>query len=299
VSIIQVRCLSALSALVMTAGAACAQDFTAGKTPAQLFNSDCSTCHHQPNGLGKKYDNVSLASFLREHYTTKPDTAGALAKYVMGFATLRAAPITAPAADETAAVRPADDPKARRRTSSSLSGDGEKPVRRAPPSAPALNVPTPNAPAPNVQSNGERPGAAVARAPAEVAGPTSSRSAAPPPARNSESESSPPVARLNDYARSGAAASREAADPLARIRAYAASGVGPQEAAAEAPKPGSGKSRRRDGGGTQPAAEAPAAGPPLSAAPAPVPAPAASASSGAMPLPLPPPPSAPAPVSSR
>ena len=99
-SIIHIKWLAALPAVVLTAGAALAQDFTAGKTPAQLFSSDCSTCHHLPNGLGKKYDAGSLSAFLRAHYTTKPDNAGALAKYVMGFATLRAAPVTAPSADE-------------------------------------------------------------------------------------------------------------------------------------------------------------------------------------------------------
>jgi hypothetical protein len=295
VSVIQIKCLSALAALVLTAGAASAQDFTAGKTPAQLFSSDCSTCHHQPNGLGKKYDNGSLASFLREHYTTKPDTAGALAKYVMGFATLRAAPITAPSADETAAARPAEDPKARRRTTSTLSGDGEKAVRRS----------QPNTPAPNAPSTDERPVAAVARAATEA--PTAPRNATALPPRASEGEASPPAAKLNDYAHSGAAAaSREAADPLARIRAYATSGAGPQEAAAEAPRPASGKSHRRGDSAAPPAADTvpPAAVPPVSTAPA-APAPAAaSVSSGAMPMPLPPAaagykPGAPASVSSR
>jgi hypothetical protein len=297
VSIIRVKCLSALSALVLTAGAGWAQDFTAGKTPAQLFSSDCSTCHHQPNGLGKKYDNGSLASFLREHYTTKPDTAGALAKYVMGFATLRAAPITAPSADETAVARPAEDPKVRRRAST-LSGDGEKPVRRAQPSTPV----------PNAQTNDERPtaAAAVARAAPEVAAPTAPRNVAAPPPRPAGSEASPPAAKLNDYAHSGApVASREAADPLARIRAYAASGAGPQEVAAEAPRPASGKSHRRNDSAAQPATAPPAAVPPVSAAPAaPAPAAAASVSSGALPMPLPPAamgdkPGAPASVSSR
>src|ERR1700694_4118073 len=88
VKILYIRWLAALpavvltagAALMLTAGAAVAQDFTAGKTPAQLFSSDCSTCHHVPNGLAKKYDIGSLGSFLREHYTTKPDSAGALAR---------------------------------------------------------------------------------------------------------------------------------------------------------------------------------------------------------------------------
>ncbi len=130
-SIIDIKWLAALPAVVLTAGAALAQDFTAGKTPAQLFSSDCSTCHHLPNGLGKKYDAGSLSAFLRAHYTTKPDNAGALAKYVMGFATLRAAPVTAPSADEggaeigrgvAAGAAPRQQPLRRRRKALAAAG---------------------------------------------------------------------------------------------------------------------------------------------------------------------------------
>ena len=61
------------------AGSAAAQDYTAGKTPAQLFQSDCSACHKTPQGLSRGMDQRSLAGFLREHYTTKQESAGALA----------------------------------------------------------------------------------------------------------------------------------------------------------------------------------------------------------------------------
>ena len=64
------------------AGSAAAQDYTAGKTPAQLFQSDCSACHKTPQGLSRGMDQRSLAGFLREHYTTKQESAGALAAYV-------------------------------------------------------------------------------------------------------------------------------------------------------------------------------------------------------------------------
>lgn len=281
VKILYIRWLAALpavvltagAALMLTAGAAVAQDFTAGKTPAQLFGSDCSTCHHLPNGLGKKYDIGSLGSFLREHYTTKPDSAGALARYVMGFATLRAAPITAPTADEGAGARSAEESKARRRTSN-LSGDGEKPRPRPqgneePPKPTAAIAPA----GPAVEA-AVRPPAAARNAPA-VRGP------------GSESESSPPAAKLNDYARSGApVVPREAADPISRIRAYATSGAGPEEAAAEAPKPASGKSHRRSDSGAQPGQALPAAPAAPTVPPAPA-GPAAPANPNAMPPPAP------------
>jgi hypothetical protein len=268
---------------VPTAGGAWAQDFTAGKTPAQLFSSDCATCHHVPNGLGKKYDAGSLAAFLRAHYTTKPDNAGALAKYVMGYATLRAAPVTAPSADEAGAARSAEEPRTRRRTSN-LSGDGEKPRPRAEANRAEVNSQEPPRPPAVVTQP-------VPAAQAAVQPPPVSRNARPVRGRPAESESSPPVAKLNDYARSGTPVvpRGEAIDPIARIRAYAASGAGPLEAAAEAPKPVSGRVHRRNNDGAQPVSAVPAAPaePAAPAAPA-VPAiPAAPADPNAMPPPAP------------
>jgi hypothetical protein len=83
----QISILAAGFAAALAIAPAFAEDFTAGKTPAQLFRSDCSTCHQSPNGLVKRRGNVSeLTAFLREHYTTKSETAAALAAYVSGFA---------------------------------------------------------------------------------------------------------------------------------------------------------------------------------------------------------------------
>jgi len=59
-------------------------DYSAGKTPAQLFSGDCSACHKTPRGLAKGRDARTLASFLREHYTSKTASAGALAAYLAG-----------------------------------------------------------------------------------------------------------------------------------------------------------------------------------------------------------------------
>jgi hypothetical protein len=58
-------------------------DYTAGKTPAQLFSSDCSACHQSPRGLAKSADQRSLTGFLREHYTSKVEAAGALAGFLI------------------------------------------------------------------------------------------------------------------------------------------------------------------------------------------------------------------------
>ena len=74
----------AFGLLAAWTGVVQAQDYSAGKTPAQLFATDCSACHKSPQGLAKGTDARALVGFLREHYTTKPESAGALAAYVAG-----------------------------------------------------------------------------------------------------------------------------------------------------------------------------------------------------------------------
>ena len=70
-----IKWLFAFPAGLLAGGAALAQDFAAGKTPAQLFGSDCSDCHRLPNGLGKKYDvpgcPASCASIIRPSLTRR------------------------------------------------------------------------------------------------------------------------------------------------------------------------------------------------------------------------------------
>jgi hypothetical protein len=110
----RLRKLSAgvLTVLAVFCGPTGAQDFSAGKTAAQLFASDCSACHKSPAGLAKGQSTGSLASFLREHYTTKPESASALAAYVAGAGPGNArvspqAPITgAKGAEEKPAPKP-------------------------------------------------------------------------------------------------------------------------------------------------------------------------------------------------
>ncbi|HEU5275671.1 MAG TPA: hypothetical protein VFU97_18555 [Xanthobacteraceae bacterium] len=65
---------------------AAAQDYSAGKTAAQLFQSDCTGCHKTSAGLSKGLDARALTGFLREHYTTRTESAAALAAYLAGGA---------------------------------------------------------------------------------------------------------------------------------------------------------------------------------------------------------------------
>jgi hypothetical protein len=67
-----------------TAGQARAQvqNLEAGKSPSQIFAGTCSACHKSPRGLLKTVPPGSLATFLRQHYTTSPDMANVLSSYL-------------------------------------------------------------------------------------------------------------------------------------------------------------------------------------------------------------------------
>ncbi|MGI8526597.1 MAG: hypothetical protein ACR2K5_10555 [Pseudolabrys sp.] len=58
------------------------QNLDAGKTPAQVFASDCGICHKSPQGLARSGALFGLEGFLREHYTSSRETAAVLAKYL-------------------------------------------------------------------------------------------------------------------------------------------------------------------------------------------------------------------------
>jgi mono/diheme cytochrome c family protein len=60
-----------------------AEDFDAGKSAPQLFEANCSTCHHTPHGLAKRMNSWSLDSFLREHYTASRASADTLSAYLL------------------------------------------------------------------------------------------------------------------------------------------------------------------------------------------------------------------------
>ncbi len=241
-----IKCLAAVPALALTAGAGLAQDFTAGKTPAQLFASDCSACHRSPDGLGKKYNTGSLTGFLRAHYTTKQETAGSLAKYVMGFAAARPVATTSPTAED------ARLPDGKHR--GDISSDGEK-KPRAKPAGTAANeehVPVPHpAPQPAEAAESTRPPApANARYGHPAAAETEGTKPAGKPNPHQAHTAAPagPQAAAPQVAAPEVQAAAPAApqpDAAARVHDYAISGAGAEETAAEAPKQAAGKSHRR------------------------------------------------------
>jgi hypothetical protein len=79
--------------LARTAGAQ--ESLDQGKSPAQLFASDCSICHKSPKGLARAGGMFGLDSFLREHYTTSREMATAIADYLKSMDTGPAAPARA------------------------------------------------------------------------------------------------------------------------------------------------------------------------------------------------------------
>lgn len=103
----------ALLALALSAPQADAQEnLDAGKSPAQLFASDCSLCHKSSRGLSKSGGLFGLTGFLREHYTASRETAAALAAYLQ----------------QIDAERPAEKPRqARRSKPASKPKDADKP----------------------------------------------------------------------------------------------------------------------------------------------------------------------------
>jgi mono/diheme cytochrome c family protein len=97
--------------VLVSAGARAQTNIDEGKSPAQIFASDCAVCHKTPKGLGNGKNSLTLAAFLREHYTASREQAAALAAYVLG-----AGSGSGPVADKKPATAKADDPKLSSRT---------------------------------------------------------------------------------------------------------------------------------------------------------------------------------------
>jgi len=108
------------------------ENFSANKTPAQLFASDCTGagCHKGAGGLAKNSSSLGLTSFLREHYTNSRESASALAAYLLGAG---AGPAERPGRGEPATPRP---PRAASRTPAAA-GEEAKPEEGQGPLTPA------------------------------------------------------------------------------------------------------------------------------------------------------------------
>ena len=139
------------------------ENFSAGKTPAQLFASDCSGCHRAAQGLARNRSATSLGDFMREHYTNSRESAFALANYLNSLRNAAPPPRAPPTqAQTTPAGAPATASVPRPPGSipegDTLPGDPSRPVVEQPPK------PTPGTPA---SKRGQRgaPAQAAARLP--------------------------------------------------------------------------------------------------------------------------------------
>jgi cytochrome c553 len=72
-----------LIAVLAPAAAQAQTNIDQGKTPAQMFATDCAECHKAARGLANGKNSATLTDFLHEHYTTSREQAAALAAYVL------------------------------------------------------------------------------------------------------------------------------------------------------------------------------------------------------------------------
>jgi hypothetical protein len=116
--------LFAACGFVLCAAPALAQvNIDQGKSAAEMFSGDCATCHKSAKGLANGRSSGALAGFLREHYTSGPQQAAALAAYVLGAGSGPAptanlkpgtGPGTAPGEPKTSDAKPGEKARAGR-----------------------------------------------------------------------------------------------------------------------------------------------------------------------------------------
>jgi hypothetical protein len=103
--------------------AAAQENLDRGKSPQQIFNTDCGICHRTPRGLGAGMGSRELAGFLTEHYTTSKGAAAALAGYL--FAARRGEPEPRPQ-QQRRRTRPTTPARSEKQKSSSETKSGSE-----------------------------------------------------------------------------------------------------------------------------------------------------------------------------
>lgn len=123
---------AALAAVLLPAAAQ--ENLDAGKSPAQIFASDCAICHKSPQGLAKGGGLLGVSRFLREHYTASRETAAVLGAYLQQLeATAPAAKPRQPRrATSGGTPKPSEKPKAADGKSDSAKAGETKPGNAGP-----------------------------------------------------------------------------------------------------------------------------------------------------------------------
>lgn len=153
--------LAAVTFMLCGIAPAKAENLEAGKPPSAIFSSTCSLCHKSPRGLLKTVAPGSLPGFLRQHYTTSTDMAGAMAAYVMSNGAANPAlpggNLTKQGEDSKRAPKPDVASREEAKDGTKDGAKGRKPVREASrPDVDGLeNIP--NAPEPAAEENGKPP----------------------------------------------------------------------------------------------------------------------------------------------
>jgi len=141
----------------------------AGKSAAQIFADTCNACHRSPREI-----KATSAAFLRDHYTTGPRAAAAMAAYLASIGsdtravqqrrppTLGAGQAASPGAgqgkpagDQAAAAANDRNAAARPRRPSESIEAGNLPIAAAPGTGAEAGAPQAAAAAPSRQSAGE------------------------------------------------------------------------------------------------------------------------------------------------
>jgi len=125
-------------------------DLNEGKSPAELFNAGCAVCHQSANGLAKGRREGELANFLRQHYTSSVQHAGALANFLAA----RGGPVAAPSRPAAVERPPASigrrTPDDDRKPQDAARTPEREPASKRKPPAAAARTPPPAPPAPAV-----------------------------------------------------------------------------------------------------------------------------------------------------
>jgi hypothetical protein len=134
----------------LSAGSALAQeDLNRGKTPAQLFASDCADCHRNPRTLAKRENANALAEFLRVHYTASRESAAAIAGYLVSLGPDPRAGSARPTTQRSRPAASQDQSKPNQTQPAARSAEPDPPLppETVPPAPPAPPAPA-AAPAP-------------------------------------------------------------------------------------------------------------------------------------------------------
>ena len=270
----------------MATGPVAAQNLEAGKSPSQLFSATCALCHKSSRGLLKTVPPGSLPGFLRQHYTTSADMAGALSAYVLsnGAADRRVGEgnLTRQGKESRSGPKPSAEPEAKpeRRSREARRPDVER-LEEVPGAPPAADeAPAEAAPKGRKSKHEKRkPPAAHAKgepkaAPAD-AKPETPATAPDGDARTAKTDSGAPDAGKAEDGKAPAA-KPEAGKPdvskpeSGKPEAPAADSAKPQSVKPESAKPESAKSEAAKPGDSKPADSGEAGG--TATRPDPVPA---------------------------